>query len=425
MRIRRECGVWPERSPGCIVRPDQRSGPLRAALLDVPLLVVPLLCLVAVIAGCRDQGSTGSAGRPSSTPAVASIPGAARRVLVVFNRNDSTSFQIASAYASRRGIPANRLTGIAAPALEEVSQADYGDDLENPIRERLDQADLRDSIDFIVLARGVPLRVHESGFSVDACLGAMDLPLSKAAASDGTPSAKSGRENRVDRLSSIPSPYYRSSARFSHAVFGLYLVTRLDGYTAGDALALIDRSLAARPVSGPFLLDVDPRRDRPGYQIVNDSMRRAALILRGRGFETTLDETREFVGAPSSGFPAQPALAGYYSWGSNDGGFRLDVYHGLRFQAGALAETAVSTSARTFRPTTGGQSLIADLLAQGLTGAKGYVSEPTTAALCAADVLFDRYTSGFTLAESFYAASPLCRWKDVVVGDPLCAPYAR
>jgi hypothetical protein len=31
----------------------------------------------------------------------------------------------------------------------------------------------------------------------------------------------------------------------------------------------------------------------------------------------------------------------------------------------------------------------------------------------------DRYTSGFTLAESFYAASRFVGWEDVVIGDPL------
>ena len=40
------------------------------------------------------------------------------------------------------------------------------------------------------------------------------------------------------------------------------------------------------------------------------------------------------------------------------------------------------------------------------------------------DILFDRYVRGATLAESFYAASYMVLWKDLVIGDPLCAPYA-
>jgi len=29
------------------------------------------------------------------------------------------------------------------------------------------------------------------------------------------------------------------------------------------------------------------------------------------------------------------------------------------------------------------------------------------------------------LAESFYAASLVAKWKDVVIGDPLCRPYRK
>ena len=119
-------------------------------------------------------------------------------------------------------------------------------------------------------------------------------------------------------------------------------------------------------------------------------------------------------------------LAGYASWGSNDGAFDEGAYRTLAFVPGALAETFVSTSGRSFRPIKdGGQSLVVDLVAQGVTGVKGYVSEPYTIALARADILFDRYTSGRNLAESFYAASPVTHWKDVVVGDPLCAPYRK
>jgi uncharacterized protein (TIGR03790 family) len=116
---------------------------------------------------------------------------------------------------------------------------------------------------------------------------------------------------------------------------------------------------------------------------------------------------------------------GYASWGSNDGAFSLDAYRRLRFQPGSIAETFVSTSGRTFRRTSGGQSLVADLIEQGLTGVKAYVSEPFTVALAKPEILFDRYTSGYNLAESFYMASPLAGWKDIVVGDPLCRPYPR
>lgn len=116
---------------------------------------------------------------------------------------------------------------------------------------------------------------------------------------------------------------------------------------------------------------------------------------------------------------------GYCSWGSNDHSFIASNYLGVRFKPGALAETFVSTSARTMKPVTGGQSVITDLIKNGVTGVKGYVLEPYTVALARPNILFDRYTSGYNLAESFYMASPLLKWRDVVFGDPLCRPYKK
>jgi len=91
---------------------------------------------------------------------------------------------------------------------------------------------------------------------------------------------------------------------------------------------------------------------------------------------------------------------------------------------GALAETYVSTGGRSFNyPTSYGQSLVADLIKDGVTGVKGYVYEPYLSACAHPDILFDAYTQGFCLAESYYMASAYLSWMDVVVGDPKLAPY--
>jgi len=92
---------------------------------------------------------------------------------------------------------------------------------------------------------------------------------------------------------------------------------------------------------------------------------------------------------------------------------------------GALGETYVSTGGRTFTYGTGyGQSLVADLLLDGVTGLKGYVYEPYLDAVAHPDLLFSRLTDGRNLAESFGAASQfLLSWMDVIVGDPKFDPY--
>jgi hypothetical protein len=96
-------------------------------------------------------------------------------------------------------------------------------------------------------------------------------------------------------------------------------------------------------------------------------------------------------------------LMGYCSWGSNDPKFDEKGYLMLRFNPGAIAETAVSTSARTFLPTSGGQSLIADLIHGRVTGVKGYCDEPLLQAIASRLAV-----SGWRLA-IVTAASRCCR----------------
>ena len=153
------------------------------------------------------------------------------------------------------------------------------------------------------------------------------------------------------------------------------------------------------------------------YHEFNADMRLAAQELGVRGFPVDLETTAVFAGNMAG-------LAGYVSWGSNDRKFDAAAYHSLGFVPGAVCDTAVSTSARTFLPTKGGQSLITDLVAQGITGVKGYTDEPLLQAIASPSILFRRYTGGGTLAESFYAASRFVGWQDIVIGDPLCRPYA-
>ncbi len=326
------------------------------------------------------------------------------RVLVVLNSRSRTGIEVADYYARRRGIPQANVVSITCSDQEEVSEAEFHASIERPLKERLQSMH---GIDFIVLIKGVPIRMDcPQHYSVDAWIAAANLPL------------KAITHLNDHALSESRNPYFGSSLPFSHRQFGFYLVTRLDGYSVDDCKALVDRSIDAGPETGPFLFSEAANRRDEVYGPTQEGLNRAACALEAKAFEVNLHT--------SGGFPARSRpLAGYVGWGSNDADFDLAAYRKLRFKPGALCETFVSTSARTFRPMRGGQSLIADLIAGGATGVKGYVSEPYAFALAKPEILFDRYTSGRNLAESFYAASEYLKWKDVVVGDPLCSPYSK
>jgi hypothetical protein len=67
--------------------------------------------------------------------------------------------------------------------------------------------------------------------------------------------------------------------------------------------------------------------------------------------------------------------------------------------------------------------LTADLIAHGLTAAKGYCNEPYLQANSSPSITLGRYSAGYSMVEAFYAGSRFLGWEDIVLGDPLCAPY--
>ena len=92
---------------------------------------------------------------------------------------------------------------------------------------------------------------------------------------------------------------------------------------------------------------------------------------------------------------------------------------------GSIAETAVSTGGRSFDwDTNYGQSLVADLLEDGVSGVKGYVYEPYLSAISYPNVLHPYYAYGYNLAEVYYASNPMISWMGTVVGDPKMAAYS-
>ena len=92
---------------------------------------------------------------------------------------------------------------------------------------------------------------------------------------------------------------------------------------------------------------------------------------------------------------------------------------------GSIAETAVSTGGRTFVMNSSyGQSLVSDLLDDGVSGVKGYVYEPYLTAVSNPEQLLSCYASGFTISECYAASNVQLSWMGTVIGDPKMAAYS-
>ncbi len=370
------------------------------------------------------------------------------RVLVIRNTNSPISKAIANDYMQRRGV--TRMVDVDVPDgavnnnNETIGFADFQNKIQAPLRIYLMD---HPEIDFIVTTKGVPLRLNgaqpNNSISLDSYLAAWDY--------DKVPGAIRIIINIYDSYTGMgwSNRYWNSKARFSHAAFGGYLVTRLDGYTQAEAMGLTTRSLAAESAlaagktpTGKILFDESARigttsvaaqpysvlKANPPvndtsripkeseYGDYNSDMALAHETLMAHKIPDTLNTDNTFVGHLNG-------LMGYISWGSNDGNYDASTYNSLGFDNGGIGETAVSTSARTFLPTSGGQSLIVDLIHHGITCIKGYCDEPYLQACASPSILFGRYTQGWTMAESYYAASNLVGWEDIVVGDPIARAY--
>jgi uncharacterized protein (TIGR03790 family) len=337
-------------------------------------------------------------------------------VLLVVNKNDAVSRQIGEYYRPRRSVPVKNVCYLSTTPEEEINWRVYEEQVERPIGECLKKAGLVDKVLYIVTTLGVPLKVDGagSGMSAERCSVDSELTLLYG--------KLKGQQYR--RAGSLPNPFYgKRDARFQHAAFPIYLVTRLAAYDLTDVKAMIDRSLAARN-RGKFVIDLQSEKNDTG----NDWLRTAAMLLPKD--RVVLDETGRVL-------YNQKEVIGYASWGTNDL-MRTERWLHFEWLPGAIAAEYVSTSARTFKrpPDTWKhttwedkahyyastpQGLIGDVIHEGATGASGNTYEPYLSACARPDYLLPAYHQGRNLVESYYIALPFLSWQGVVVGDPLCA----
>ena len=394
----------------------------------------------------------------------------AERVLVIANRNSPVSLRVAQYYQQRRRIPIANFVALdlpdssLTPALESIAYSTYQTQVEQPLRNFLTRNGLTDRIRYIVLTRGIPLRVKDVPYqlksgktqtqhqSIDSTLAALDYRVSAIEFKDIEDQQLTGKE--IFGLLT-PNLYWRQTYPFEHHLTGGYLVTRLDGYSEGEARALVDRALTPRPSlrgtvlidpignyehsNDPQLIDIyDPQSCKPqviplscipqpkamiestGKDMNNDL--RLSLSLIQKSFVTL-----QMALAPPNTFTTGNNLMAYASWGSNDESFRPENYRKLQFIPGAIAETFVSSSARSFFPTSTGQSMIGNLMAHqgGVTGIRGYVEEPELQGIGSPTILFSHYFGGANLANAYYQSIRYVGWRDVVLGDPLAMAVVK
>ncbi|MHB0936992.1 MAG: TIGR03790 family protein [Armatimonadota bacterium] len=325
--------------------------------------------------------------------------GGPQNVLIVVNTRSGESLEIGSLYRRARDIPYRQLLALSTSTAPVVPYQTYLNDIEKPIRQYLADEGLAEEITCIVLTRGLPMQVDaQNGRTVASLLAALDL--GKGA-------------NRT------ANPYLDKTVAFSHrdeAQRGMFLVTVLNGYHVEDIKRLIAQGKQAdgQAPDGRFIFQAVPQLPRASNAAAVD-----LLILRGLKAEAVnaLPDERNGV-------------MGYFSAGIYSGITR-DVLAATTFRPGAVVDFAQSYGAAVKNFDDGETPVLLPVSAfvrAGATGVHGVIGEPGLASfpmIASLKTLLDRYTSGFSLAESYYAALPSLNWQNIVLGDPLCTPYAK
>ena len=387
---------------------------IRALLISALALAVH-----AMRAAESAEDRKGSAETPESAAA-----------LVVYNSNDPDSEPLARFYAAKRSIPKEHVVGLNCPVQEEISRAIYDDTIVDPLRKmfttngwwKLHEGDgpprvLQNSIRFIALIRGIPLKIAPTGaYPGDMQNGQPELANHNESAVDSE-LVTLGAFNRVIS-GARGNEYYRSYTRFLDARLPhLVLVSRLDGPTPEIVRRMISDSIAAERDGLRGINYIDARNiQSAGYKEGDDWLYSAAAESRRHGVPVVLDNGEGL-------FPEQYPMthaALYYGWYTGDiaGPF---VRPDFRFVRGAVAIHIHSFSAVTLR---GNRShWCAPLLAVGAAATFGSVYEPYLGFTPQIDIFNERLQSGFTFAESAWMASRATSWQTTMVGDPLYRPF--
>jgi uncharacterized protein (TIGR03790 family) len=362
------------------------------------------------------------------------------QVLIVVNENSAISKAIGEYYRAARGIPASNVLAITTPLRaadhsdrrdETTNNANYARWIRDPVEEFLTEKGLRDKIQVIVTTKGVPLRIS-GGPGTTSPTALRDHPRASVDAELALLfSGLDGSKGVVD----MNNPYFDATDSF--AAFRAanpksplrYLVARLTGYQTDldpktgvpvDVKALIDRAQSPE-AAGSYLVDEDPKQ-KPGTSGGNTALLSpTAAALRSLGLFVLHDESARFRSDVDG-------ILGYASWGSNDRGDAGPPFYGPiggrvypgRFRNRAISVDIVSSNARSFtHPVTYGQSLIADLIHHGVSGAAGHVYEPMLTAIARPHILLRRYAQGVMAVEAYFRSVPFLGWTNVYVGDPL------
>lgn len=356
----------------------------------------------------------------------------ADRVVIVANSNDRDSLKIARYYAEKRQVPAVNIVALPMPTVETINWREFVLTVWQPLQDELlkrgwiegtafklyDEAGRRKvavdghAISYLVLCRGVPLRINNSPELLTIKQGREDPPelRTNQASVDAELSLLAYGPYNIKGF--VHNPLFRVKEPSLLAEKMIVKVSRLDGPHYDDVIALINSTMEAEKTGliGRGYVDVrGPHRQGEQW------LELIATQIKELHFPSEVN--REAGTFPASARFDLPAL--YFGWyaGNANGPFVLPDF---RMAPGAIAVHIHSYSAATLRSASSGWC--GPLVARGAAVTTGAVFEPYLQFMHYPHLLFEALAAGHNVGDAAYYALPSLSWQNVLIGDPLYQP---
>jgi uncharacterized protein (TIGR03790 family) len=378
-------------------------------------------------------------------PFFSALAGQGEEVVVIYNSRMPESKSLAEYYAAKRAVPANQVIGLSLPTGDNMTRAEFRDDLQRPLARALESRKLwemgdvqtpatngaaalterkvvRSSIRYAALCYGVPLRILKDPNLKEVGAEKLRPEMQRnEAAVDSELAFLPLIEEKLPLFGPLKNPLFgATNAALIHPTNGVLMVTRLDGPSPEIARGLVDKALLAEAdgLWGRTYFDLRGTTD-PSLKQGDDWIRNASAICHQLGFETVVDEN---AGTFPESFPmSQIAIyIGWYTENVNGPFVRTNV----EFMPGAFAYHLHSFSAANLRSPK--LNWTGPLLAKGATITMGCVDEPYLGGTPDVGVFTGRLMYyGFSFGEAACASQAVLSWQATVVGDPLYRPFGR
>ena len=335
-----------------------------------------------------------------------SAGGGPLNTVVLVNQQDPESLELGAYYAAARGIPQRNIVRVSISKTPDLAPAAFTNQVVQPLLDHLAAADVEGQIDFAAVAWRQPYRT--AGGALSNQFNSITAALLYGVKSAPYPTP-------CNLTAAALSPVHEADISFATLRPSLpgrpFAATLLTGLTLASAKLLVDRSVAAdftHPGGDVYLLhtsDIARNVQWPQFDDAAMAMRMTPAPL------SVIQADQDKLGNTAD-------VAGYFAGLPNH---RPEVETNS-YTPGALGNHLTSFGGRIHDSI--GQMSILRWIETGSVGAAGTVDEACnfTNKFPSARVHL-HHARGYALAESFLQ-SIQHPYQTLVVGDPLCQPYA-